>query len=291
VKTVEDRGYVDVLGYKLYYRTFGIPKNGTILCLHGGPGATHDYMIPMVDLTKFGYLVVFYDMLGCGKSEMPKNHALFLVERYVEEIEGLRKALHLGPIHLLGSSCGGQFGIAYALKYQKNLKSLITVGGIHNWPLAITEMEKMKKKLPRRVYEKMLKYEHLGEYQNPAYLKAVDFFYRKHLNRMKRWPDGQVYTSNHMSHPVYYTMNGPNEFTVLGNIRYWDVTNQLHMINVPTLILTGRYDEISPKVGKDMHQHIKGSKFVVFPKSSHSPFWEQRREFMTTVNDFLAQAD
>jgi len=135
----QSEDYVNVLGYKLFYKSFGEPERGTILCLHGGPGGTHDYMLPLADLAQSGYRVVFYDQIGCGKSELPKNVTLFTVERAVEEVEGMRRALGLGKVNLIGSSWGGMLAIAYALKYQRNLKSMVTIGGLANVPLATAE--------------------------------------------------------------------------------------------------------------------------------------------------------
>ena len=63
-------GYVTVLGRRIYYKSFGEGKKECLLCLHGGPGLTHDYLLPLSDLVGFGYRVVFYDQLGCGKSEV-----------------------------------------------------------------------------------------------------------------------------------------------------------------------------------------------------------------------------
>ncbi len=280
-------GYVNVLGYKLFYKTFGEAQKGTILCLHGGPGATHDYMLPLADLAQSGYRVVFYDQIGCGKSELPKNITLFTVERAVEEVEGMRRVLGLGKVNLVGSSWGGMLAIAYALKYQGHLKSMVTIGGLASVPLATREMERMKGELPADVVEVLNKYEREGDFENPAYQKAVEVFYRRHLCRLPQWPEELLHTLEHVSQPVYHTMNGPNEFTIIGNIRYWDATSQLHKIRVPTLVTGGRYDEVSPKVARSIHRGIRRSKLVTFPNSSHLPFWEERAKFMRVVRRFL----
>ena len=284
-------GFVEILGYKIFYRSFGEPTKGTLLCLHGGPGATHEYLLPMTDLAEQGYRVILYDQLGCGRSEVPKNRGLFVMERYMEEVEALRKKLNLQKIHLLGSSCGGQLAIGYAVTYQKYLKSLTTIGGLHNVLMTFNEMQRMKRALPTHVYETLKKYEEIGDYENPEYLSAVMVFYRKHVCRLDKWPKEVSYSLDHISKPVYETMNGPNEFTIIGNIRYWDATPQLHSIKVPTLVTCGRYDEVSPKVARDIHKHIKGSKLVVFPKSSHLPFWEEREKFIGVLKEFLDQVD
>src|SRR3989442_11692819 len=65
-------GTVKILGFKLFYRTYGTPAKGTFLCPHGGPGVTHDYLLPPEDLAQFGDPVVLMEQLGCGKSERPR---------------------------------------------------------------------------------------------------------------------------------------------------------------------------------------------------------------------------
>jgi proline iminopeptidase len=280
-------GYVRVLGYDLFYRQFGRPARGEILCLHGGPGATHDYLLSMADLADHGFRVTFYDQLGCGRSEVPKDLSLFVVERYVEEVEAFRRKMKLGQPHIIGSSWGGMLAIAYALKYQRSMTSMTTVGGLHSVPLTVREMQKMKRLLPKDVRSVMAKYESEGDYDNPEYLDKVMVYYKKHLCRTEPWPPEVSYSLAHISKPVYGTMNGPNEFTIIGNTRYWDVTDQLRTIRVPTLVLGGRYDEVSPVVAREIHRHIDGSELKIFPHSSHLPFWEERTSFMRTVLGFF----
>ena len=282
-------GYVSVLGFDLFYRQFGTPRRGEILCLHGGPGATHDYMLSMADLAEHGYRVTFYDQLGCGRSEVPKDVTLFVPERYVEEVDSFRRKMRLGRPHIIGSSWGGLLAIAYALKYQRNMRTMTTVGGLHSVPLTVREMEKMKRGLPRDVQETLAKHEARGDYESPEYLRAVNAFYNRHLCRLDPWPPELAYSLEHISKPVYGTMNGPNEFTIIGNIRYWDVTGRLGAIRVPTLVLGGRYDEVSPVVAKEMHRHIRGSQLTTFSRSSHLPFWEERASFMKRVLRFLSE--
>jgi proline iminopeptidase len=288
VEQVKPReGYVSVLGFDLFYRQFGTPTKGEVLCLHGGPGATHDYLLSMADMADHGYRVTFYDQLGCGRSQVPKDTSLFIPERYVEEMETFRKEMSLGRPHVIGSSWGGMLAIAYALKYQRNVRTMTTVGGLHNVQMTIMEMMRMKRELPKDVQNTMEKYEAAGDYENPEYVKAVMVFYKKHLCRMTDWPKEVTYSLEHISKPVYGTMNGPNEFTIVGNIRYWDVTAQLGKIRIPTLVIAGKYDEVSPVVAKDIHRHIKDSELAIFPNSSHLSFWEERGAFMKRVLRFL----
>jgi proline iminopeptidase len=83
-------------------------------------------------------------------------------------------------------------------------------------------------------------------------------------------------------------MSGPNDLICTGNIRYWDRTNELKKIRIPTLVTGGKYDEVSPLVAKSIHREIKGSKLVTFMKSSHLPMWEERAEYIRVLAAFLS---
>ena len=280
-------GYVKILGFNLFYRTYGRPTKGTVLCLHGGPGATHDYLLSLEDLAQFGYRVVLIDQLGCGKSDRPRGTGLYTIAHNVEEVEGVRRALRLGTVHLMGSSYGGALAIATALKYQRNLRSLIVTGGLASVPLTVREMRRLVNRLPPKVRETIAKYEALEDYRNPKYLAAVDVFYRRHVCRLPVWPREVTYSFEHLSGPVYFTMNGPNEFTIIGTIKDWDVTDQLPRIHIPTLVTVGRYDEVTPRVAESIHRGIKGSKLVRFEKSAHLAMWEERSHYIEVLRNFL----
>ena len=280
-------GYVKILGFKLFYRSYGKPTKGTLLCLHGGPGATHDYLMSLEDLAQFGYRVVLIDQLGCGKSERPRGTDLYTIAHNVEEVEGVRAALRLGKVRLMGSSYGGALAIAAALKYQRNLRSLIVTGGLASVPLTVREMRRLVNRLPPKTRATIAKYEAKEDYQNPKYLAAVDVFYRRYVCRLPVWPREVTYSFEQISRPVYFTMNGPNEFTIIGTIKDWDVTDQLPAIHIPTLVTVGRYDEVTPRVAESIHRGIKGSKLVRFEKSAHLAMWEERAHYIEVLRDFL----
>jgi len=280
-------GYVKILGFNLFYRTYGKPTKGTVLCLHGGPGATHDYLLSLEDLAQFGYRVVLIYQLGCGKSEQPRGTSLYTIAHNVEEVEGVRTSLRLGKIHLMGSSYGGALAIATALKYQRNLRSLIVTGGLASVPLTVREMRRLVNQLPLKVRATLAKFEAREDYRNPKYLAAVDVFYRRYVCRLPVWPREVTYSFEHISGPVYFTMNGPNEFTIIGTIKDWDVTDQLPTIRIPALVTVGRYDEVTPRVAESIHRGIQGSKLVRFEKSAHLAMWEERSHYIEVLRDFL----
>jgi len=279
-------GFVNVNGFNLFYKTFGTGEE-VLLCLHGGPGGTHQYLLSLGELGDDKLRVVLYDQLGVGESEKPKDTSLFTIEYAAEEVEGFRKAMNLGKVNLFGSSFGGALALQYALKYQRNIKKLIIAGGLASVPETVAEMNRLKKTLPKDVQETLAKHEARWAFMNPEYLKAVEVFYRNFVCRLPEWPDEVSRSLNDMSIPVYWTMNGPNEFTIIGNLRNWDITARLPEIKVPTLVTVGRYDEVTPKVAETIHKGISGSKLVVFENSAHLTMWDEKESYLKTVRDFV----
>ena len=126
-------GMIDVPGGRVWYRSVGqggIP----LLCLHGGPGMTHNYIEPLEDLGD-RRRVIFYDQLGCGRSDKPDDTSLWTVPHFVREVEVVRSALELDRFHLFGSSWGGQLSMQYVLDYQPaSLASLLMSGSPASMP-------------------------------------------------------------------------------------------------------------------------------------------------------------
>ena len=262
---------------------------GTVLTLHGGPGMCHNYLLALNDLASHGYRVVYYDQLGCGNSELARDPAEYSIDRDVDDLDLLRRALGLGRVHLLGSSYGGLLGIAYALAHPEGLRTLISASGLASVPLTVREMQRLKSELPAPIRDTLTRWEALGEYSNPEYLAAVMEFYHRHVCRLVPWPSEVQYTLDHVSLPKYGRMNGPNEFTIIGTMRDWDVTRRLGEIQVPTLVTCGKYDEVTPTVARSIHQGIPRSEFRLFEESSHLAFWEERQRYISTLVDFLGR--
>jgi proline iminopeptidase len=284
----EHDGFLSVGGLRIYHRTFE-PSSyaGTLLALHGGPGAHHEYLLPLADLAERGYRVVFMDQLGCGKSDRSPDPSIYSLEHNVTEVEAVRAGLGLGRVHLLGSSYGGLLALAYALAHPAELKTLVTVGGLASVPFTVAEMRRLIGELPAEARAAIEKYERLGEFHHPEYLRGVDAFYHRYLCRLPVWPPEVARTLAEINPDVYERMNGPNEFTITGTIKDIDLTPRLGAIRVPTLVTGGRYDEVTPNVARQIHDHVPGSRQVVFEESSHVPFWEERAAFLATLTEFL----
>ncbi len=122
-----DEGFIEVPGGRVWYRAVGDQTDATpLLCLHGGPGFTHYYLEPLETLAEHRR-VIFYDQLGCGRSDRPDDVTLWTVDRFVEELAQVHTTLQLERLHLFGSSWGGMLAMQYVLDRQPDLQSLTLV--------------------------------------------------------------------------------------------------------------------------------------------------------------------
>ncbi len=293
IEVPHEDGFVEVNGIKLYYERFGKGNRHKLLTLHGGPGGTHDYLLPLADLAKMGFDVVFYDQFGCGKSDYPKNESDYSLEYAVEEVEGIRKSMFGNTrINLFGNSWGGMLSLAYAIKYQKNLFSVTSSSGLSSIPETVSEMHRLIGMLPEQYRKGIEDHESKGEYDHPDFIEATEYFMRQHVLRMDEWPD-EVTRMLEMTEKrgTYLKMNGPSEFTIVGLIKDIDFTDELHKIGIPTLLTCGRYDEVTPEIQEHMHSLIPSSELAIFEESSHLQFWEERGPYMSKLSDFIKMHD
>src|SRR5919205_1238586 len=182
-------GFVSVPGGNVWYRIVGEQTGRTpLLLLHGGPGAGHDYLEPLAALAD-ERPVVFYDQLGCGRSDQPDDRSLWHIERSVREVDAVREGLGLERIHLLGQSWGGWLAIAYMMSHPQGIESVILASTSASIPQFVREAERLKAELPPDVRDTLARYEAAEDWHNPEYLAAVEVFYRRHLCRLDPWPE------------------------------------------------------------------------------------------------------
>jgi L-proline amide hydrolase len=289
-------GRIPFRGGETWYQIVGDgeePGKLPLVCLHGGPGALHDYIEPLGALAETGRRVVFYDQLGCGKSWLEADASLWTVELYVDELRTLRAQLGLDRIHLFGSSWGGMLAMDYALTKPAGLASLVLSSSPASIPVWAEEANRLRSELPEDVQRVLDDHETAGTIDSPEYEAATMEFYKRHVCRVDPWPDYVLRSfAGLREHPdVYMTMQGPNEFVITGTLKDWDITDRLSEIDIPTLITAGRYDEFTPRQARSLHEGIRGSELATFEQSSHMQFAEERERFIEVVGDFLGRVE
>ena len=284
-----------------WYRVTGDLRPGDpgapapLVTLHGGPGATHDYLLSLVDLAG-SRAVIHYDQIGNGRStHYPDRGAEFWTpELFVKELHSLVDALGIRDRHhVLGQSWGGFLAQEYALTQPSGLRSLVLANTAASFPDFVAECNRLRALLPPAVEETLRRHEEAGTTDDPEYEAACLVFYGRHVCRLDPWPEevAEAFAWIERDPTVYHTMNGPSEFHVIGSIRDWQAKYRLGEIDVPTLLVSGRHDEATPALQETLQLGIRGSEWVCFEESAHLPHVEERERYMQVVGDWLARHD
>lgn len=274
-------------GYKIYVDEFGTGDK-VLLCVNGGPGLPCDYLRePHAPLADDGYRVLAFDQLGCGRSDRPTDKSLWEIGRYVEEVETIRQSLDLGKINYLGHSWGGWLGIEYALTYPDALQTLILENTCGDMPHLVGELDRLRASLGPETVTMMQRHEAEGTLDHPEYQAAVTLLSYRHVHRLDTLPAPLTRSLDDWNMDVYGTMQGPNEFLYVGNLKDWQRLDQMNRITCPTLITVGMHDELGPACAMRMQHALPNAKLRVFRNSSHMPFYEEPDEYYPELKAFL----
>lgn len=284
-------GYVAVLGGRVRYRIIGAGDGVPLLTLHGGPGVGHDYLEPLQALASDSP-VVFFDQLGCGRSDRPNDVSLWRLERFVEEVAAVRKALNLGRVHLFGHSWGGWLAIEYMTTNPAGVVSLTLASTSASVGQFAREAARLKATLPSEIVDTLNRCEAAGDVDSPVYRESMVAFYTRFVCRLDPWPASLLRAlENFQASPVPIATIGPSIFKITGNLRDWDRTDRLDEIGVPTLVTCGRYDEMGPPCARTLYEGIPNAVMRIFEQSAHMAHLEETEFFLKALREFLRSSE
>lgn len=280
-------GWLSVPGGKIWYAVRGADKSGTpLLTLHGGPGAPHNYLEPLGALAD-QRPVVFYDQLGCGKSDRPTDSSLWNIERFVQELQSLREHLKLEKFHIMGQSWGSVLACEYYFSHPEGVKSLILSGPALSMDFFQRDARSLLEYLPKKLRDAVETCEKSGNYNCKEYEEAVSKFYKLFVCRLDPWPECLNETLKGTGREVYEYMWGPSEFTATGILRSYDCTSRLGEIEIPVLLTCGQYDEVTPQTTIFYQSKIPGAEVVIFEGASHEHHLEKPQEYTAVLRRFF----
>jgi len=238
-----------------------------------------------------GFEFYEYDQLGSYYSDQPKDSSLWTTERFVEEVEQVRKAIGANKniFYVLGNSWGGILAMEYALKYQQNMKGLLVSNMMASAPdYGKYADEVLAKQMKPEVLAEIRALEAKKDFSNPRYMELlIPNYYQQHLCRLKEWPDGLNRASKHTNNEIYTIMQGPSEFGISGRLAKWDIKNRLHEITIPTLMIGAKYDTMDPKAMEEQSKLVQKGRYLYCPNGSHLAMWDDQKVFMSGVIQFI----
>jgi len=287
-------GYASSHGHKTHFRIVGKSRSRRpLLCIHGGPGMTHQYLHPLEEMTTTGRQVVFYDQLGCGGSDRLAAPDEWSLELFLDELEAVRAAARLERCHLLGHGWGGLLALEYALRQPAGLESLVLSSAVASVPQWREESERLVAALPDELEASLRAHAYAAKTSDAGYLQAADAFFRRHLCRMNPWPDClQRSVASAREYPeARLAQLGPSDLEPGGQLAHWDVVARLGEIECPTLVVSGRHDLVPPAIAAVLYQGVPGSEWVVFEHSANVPHLEEPQRYLEVLDGFLSKVE
>ncbi|MEO8251814.1 MAG: proline iminopeptidase-family hydrolase [Chloroflexota bacterium] len=280
--------------FRVWTKRVGDNPNIKVLLLHGGPGGTHEYLEAFDSrFTAAGIEYYHYDQLGAGNSDQPDEPDLWQLDRFVDELEQVRSALGLDRTNffLFGHSWGGILATEYALHHQEHLKGLVISNMMFDCRAYNRYAEKvLMPAMNQAALAEIKELEARGDTDNPRYMALLtEHHYVHHILRMPaaEWPDAVNRSFAHINPAVYVPMQGPSELGMSGTLLDWDRTEDLHRIDVPTLVIGARHDTMDPVHMEAMASRFPHGRYLGCSNGSHLAMWDDAENYVPGLIDFL----
>jgi proline iminopeptidase len=280
--------------FRVWTKRVGSNTDVKVLLLHGGPGATHEYLAIFERfLPPAGFEIYFYDQLGAGRSDRPDAPDLWELDRFVDEVEQVRQALGLDRSNLVlfGQSWGGILAMEYALHHQEHLKGLIVSNMMSSCPAYDAYAhEVLMPAMDQAVLAEIKGFEARAETGDPRYGELLmEHHYVHHVLRLPagEWPDAVTRSFADINPQIYVSMQGPSELGLSGKLSDWDRTDDLGRIAVPTLVIGARHDTMDPAFMRMMASRFPNGRYLDCPDGSHLAMWDDADTYFAGLIAFL----
>ncbi|MEJ2494950.1 MAG: alpha/beta hydrolase [Ignavibacteriaceae bacterium] len=288
-----DGKYYEVNGAKLWVVSFG--EGEPLFFIAGGPGGTH-YGLRRFDSLSTTNTLVYYDAFGRGKSDTAKVVTEYTIERDIDDLEGLRKAMGFGKINILGHSYGGVVAQGYAIKYPENVSHLILANTFHSYLMwqenCDNSNHEIKTNYPE-VWEELMKVRMQGAVSSDPIHQEIygrvpyGFLYAYNPDYFK--PGRKKAYPHPLNWKLYYQMVGKDgDFELTSDIGTFDYRKQLKDLKMPILIYAGRYDRVAvPRMEVQYKLYCPQADFFMFEHSGHNPQVEEPSKLFALIRGFL----
>lgn len=290
-RPVPGDGRLPVEGGSIFYRVVGTGPGLPVILLHGGPGYTSYYLEPLGALAD-DRPVILYDQLGSGRSDRTADTALFHIDRYVRELDSLRRALRLEKVHLYGHSWGAMLALEYLATKPAGVVTVTLASPVITTASWAADGKVLVATLPDSIQRVIAAHEAAGTTSSPEYQQAsMAFVVRYVLGMGPPFPPEVDSALAGYNPAVYETMWGPSEFTPTGNLRTFDRSATLAELDLPVLFTTGRHDEARPETVERFARTASNAEVKIFESSAHMAMLTEREAYVAAIRAFLRKHD
>jgi proline iminopeptidase len=286
--------------FRVWTKRVGNNPRLRMLLLHGGPGATHEYLEACDSyLPAAGVEYYYYDQLGSAWSDQPDEPSLWELDRFVDEVEQVRQALGLDrdDFVLYGQSWGGILAMEYALRHQEHLRALVISNMMADVPAYNAYAEQvLMPAMDQDALAEIKALEASGDIENPRYSELLNVHHNvQHVLRLppEEWPNPVVRAFAAINPAIYVSMQGPSELGIAkdAKLAHWTRFDDLSQIRVPTLVIGARHDTMDPAHMEQMAQRLPAGQYLYCPDGSHLAMYDDQEVYFAGLADFLHGLD
>jgi proline iminopeptidase len=286
----EQEGHVNAGGgVRLFFRLLGSGPD-TVVVIHGGPGFTMDYFFEDLRPLADNHVLIFYDQRGAGRSSLVTDSASLAAQRFVDDLEAIRKHFGIKRINLLGHSWGTVVEALYAIRFQDNVGKLIAVGAV---PLQESQLIEAFDKMEKdRDSVKLRRMRELDSARtvDPTNMEICKEYYTLWFEPFYGDPSkppsskGDFCAGSPESHRN--KINGVDKFTFQSLAR-WDWRSLLREVHNSTLVIHGTKDPLPSAGAKEWKDVLPNGELLLMEGIGHFPYIEAPDQFFKAVNEFL----
>jgi len=279
------QGFTTSTPVPLYWVEYGDPAAPPVLLLHGGPAASHDYLLPQMLALAEEHRLVTYDQRGGGRSRHDDDRAVIGWRDQVEDVARVATELRVSPLTIVGYSWGGLLAMLYAVEASS--------GGVHPPPARLALIDPAPITRPaRQAFEQELARRQAGP--DVAALKAE----LQASGLRERDPDAyrqrafEISVAGYFADPARardltpFRVTGRVQQSIWQSLGDYDLRDSLRSVRVPTLVVHGRQDPI-PLDSSEEAARALGTTCVVIDGSGHVPYVEQPAQLFPLLRAFL----
>lgn len=268
----------DVNGVSLHEVRIG--HGPPVVVLHGGPGASHDYLRPGFDRLAEGRQLVFYDQRGGGRSPTPREVPCGWQEQ-VADLEALRQRWGLEQLTLCGYSWGGLLALLYALEHPAHVARLALVSPAPSWRAARDDFER---RFAERNMEKGLQAQR--EAVRASDLRTTDpALFAQRIFELSVVP--YFFRAANARALTPFRVVGRVQQEVWHSLGRYDLRDRLPALRgIPARVLHGE-DDVIPIDSARTTASLLGATFTAVQHCGHVPFVEAPELFAASIGSFL----
>ncbi len=271
-------------GIALFARWVG-DTDPVIVTLHGGPGASQDYLRPQFDLLATGRTILYYDQRGGGKSEVPREAPLDWRAHVADLAAVVRAEARPVPATLLGFSWGGLLALLFALEHPDLVGRLALIGPAPTYPDARAaynrEFERRQAAPEVAAARAELSQSGLRERDPNAFWKrafelSVAGYFREPARAKNLTP---------------FRVGARAQKAVWESLLGIDLRERVKSISAETLVLHGRWDPVPVSASETLVSLMPHARLEIFEDSGHALYAEETEKFVQVLDAFLPTHD